>query len=94
MLWPATIKLPKNQSMQRYFFNLHECGSVTLDEKGIEFLAVAQAHDYALRQARAIMCAEVQEGRLCLGCNIEVRDAEGRLAVNVPFKDALTLSGL
>lgn len=80
--------------MQRYYFNLNECGTATTDEEGIELASIADARARAIEQARAIMCAEVQEGRLCLGCNIEVRDARGHVAINVPFKEAITVSGL
>lgn len=80
--------------MQRYFFDLHECGSVTSDEEGTSFADAAGARDFAVTQARSIMSAEVQEGRLCLGCNIEVLDENGRLAANVLFTDALVVRGL
>lgn len=80
--------------MQRYFFHLNECGTATLDEEGVLLPALADARARAIDQARAIMCAEVQEGRLCLSCNIEVRDADGHVALSVPFKEALHVSGL
>ena len=79
--------------MTRYFFNLYECGRATIDEEGLLLATVPDAHHRAIEEARAIMCAEVREGRLCLNCNIEVVDAAGSVAVNVQFGDALTLSG-
>lgn len=80
--------------MPRYFFHLHECGRVTLDEEGVLMANVPDAHLRAIDEARAIMCAEVGEGRLCLDCNIEVVDEQGSLAVNVPFKEALHVEGV
>lgn len=80
--------------MTRYFFNLYECGRVTLDEEGLLLATVPEAHHRAVDEARAIMCAEVKEGRLCLNCNIEVVDDQGALAFNVPFKDALHVEGV
>lgn len=80
--------------MTRYFFNLYECGRVTMDEEGLLLATVPEARRRAIDEARAIMCAEVKEGRLCLNCNIEVVDDHGALAVNVPFKDALHVEGV
>lgn len=82
------------EPMNRYFFNLYECGRVTIDEEGLLLATVPEAHHRAIDEARAIMCAEVKEGRLCLNCNIEVVDDQGTLAVNVPFKDALEVGGV
>lgn len=80
--------------MTRFYFNLHECGHSTLDNEGVLLADVAAARDKAVAEARAIMSAEVFEGRLCLGSNIEVLGYNGELAVNVPFVEALTVSGL
>lgn len=80
--------------MQRYFFHLHECGRVTVDEEGAVLPTLEDVRARAIHQARAIMCAEVQEGRLCLSCNIEVVDPQGALAVNVPFTEAISISGI
>lgn len=80
--------------MNRFYFNLHECGDVTTDEEGCELPGLDAAHKVALIQARSIMSAEVQDGRLCLSCRIEVLDADGRLALTVPFTEALALSGV
>lgn len=80
--------------MTRYFFNLYECGAATMDEEGALLSGVPDARTRAIDEARAIMSAEVQAGRLCLSCNIEVVDADGTLAVNVPFKEAVELSGM
>lgn len=80
--------------MARYYFNLHECGRITHDDEGSELPTIDAARNRAVREARAIMCAEVLEGRLCLGCSIEVLDDRGRLAANVPFTEVLALSGV
>lgn len=80
--------------MARYYFHLHECGRIIHDDEGSELPTLDAARDRAVREARAIMSAEVAQGRLCLGCNIEVLDVRGRLAANIPFKEALALSGI
>lgn len=80
--------------MARYFFNLHECGTVTVDEEGFEQPDLGAARIEALRAARDVMCAEVSEGRLCLGCCIEVVDVTGQVVMSVPFREAITITGL
>jgi len=90
----ATVRIRYRSGMTRFYFNLHECGQRTLDDEGIVLDGLAAAHDRAVSEARAIMSAEVAEGRLCLSCNIEVLDDDGQMAVNVPFVEALAVSGL
>lgn len=80
--------------MARYFLHLHECGTVTTDEEGRDLFDREQARLAAIRAAREIMCAEVQEGRLCLGCAIVIEDDDHREVMRVPFREALTISGL
>ncbi len=80
--------------MVRYFFHLHECGTVTVDEEGTLLPDAELARAKGVEHARAIMSAEVQEGRLCLGCCIEVLDESGRRVADVPFRDAIALSGI
>lgn len=79
--------------MPLFYFHLHECGSVTLDDEGREFPDLAAAEEVATRDARSIMCGEVQEGRLCLACYIIIED-ESRVEVRrVMFRDVLTITG-
>lgn len=79
--------------MIRYFFHLHECGPVLLDREGLELADLDAVKAQAYRSARAIMSAEVEEGRLCLDCRIEVEDADRRPVMTVPFRTAIALSG-
>ncbi len=80
--------------MPRYFFHLHECGTVIRDEEGYELDGMDAVRREATRAARALMAAEVQEGRLCLGCCIEVRDDRSQVVMTVPFRSVLTISRL
>lgn len=80
--------------MTRFYFNLHECGRFTPDHEGVVLESLAAARERAIAEARAIMSAEVAEGRLCLSCNIEVLVEGGRRALNVPFVEALVVSGV
>lgn len=79
--------------MQRYYFNLYECGTATLDEEGTVLADEGAIRGRAVNAARAIMAAEVCEGRLCLGCNIEVRDEGGQVVLDVPFREAIEVLG-
>jgi hypothetical protein len=79
--------------MARYFFNLHECGTLILDEEGREVIDSDQLHALAIKEARQLMSVEVARGELCLSCRIEVLDADQRLVLILPFKDALNITG-
>jgi hypothetical protein len=80
--------------MARYFFDLHECGTTSTDDEGCERESLAEVRDEALRAAREVMCAEVFEGSLCLSCRIDVRDDTGTVVLTLPFKEALTVTGI
>ncbi len=80
--------------MPRYFFDLHECGEVVVDAEGCDARDPRAARELAMKSARSIMMAEVADGRLCLSCHIVIRD-ENRIAIlEVPFREAIQLSGL
>lgn len=80
--------------MPRYHFHLQECGTVIDDEEGRDLAGLASVRAEAIRAARDVMSAEVQRGQLCLGCCIEVRDADGLVVLTLPFRETLTVSGL
>lgn len=81
-------------AVARYFFHLHECGTLISDEEGQELVDRAAIREQAIKEARHVMAAEVQEGRLCLGCCIHVLDENERPVLTLPFKDALEVTGL
>jgi hypothetical protein len=80
--------------MARYFFHLHECGTVVRDEEGQELPSLLSLREAAVREARSVMSGEVLAGRLCLSCRIEVTDENQQLIEVVPFKEALELTGI
>lgn len=80
--------------MQKYFFTLNECGKVLIDEEGVSLSGIEEARERATVQARSIMRAEVEEGRLCMSCQIDVLDDSGALVLSLPFKEAVKLSGI
>lgn len=80
--------------MARYFLDLHECEDITRDPEGIERAGIDEVRAEARRAARAVMCGEMVEGRLCLSCSIEVRDEAGNVVLSLPFREAVTVTGL
>ena len=78
----------------RYFFHLHECGTLLSDEEGQELADAGAARNQAMKEARSVMSSEVQAGKLCLSCCIEVVDEAQRPVLTLPFKEALEVSGL
>ena len=78
----------------RYFFNLHECGTITRDHDGQEFDDLAAVREAAIRTARGIMAAEIESGRLCLLCHIEIQDRDGTTVMILPFRQAVVVTGL
>lgn len=79
--------------MQRFYFHLHECGTVTEDEEGRLLADLATARAVAVEEARQVMRAEVGEGRLCLSCVLVIEDERHAEVGRVPFCEAIVVSG-
>lgn len=79
--------------MPRFFFNLHECGRVVIDDDGVQMADGNAARANAVHEARQIMAAEVSHGRLSFSCHIEVQDEARKVLLIVPFADAVVVSG-
>lgn len=80
--------------MPKMFFHLHECGTIIPDEEGRDVPDISIARELAIEAARAIMCAELADGRLCLGCHIEIVDETGGRLLFLPFRDMIEVTGL
>lgn len=80
--------------MPRYFFHLYECGNLIADDEGRLLPDEASIQRAALKEARHVMAAEVQAGKLCLSCRIDVIDEHGRPVLTLPFKEAIEVTGL
>ena len=78
--------------MARYFFHLHESGSVTPDEEGSELPGMAEVRRFGLRAVRGLMAAQISEGHLYLDGRIEVVDAGGAEVMSLPFHEAVAIS--
>lgn len=77
--------------MPRYFFHLHDCGALLPDEEGREFPDLEAAVHMAKIEARELLAAEVNEGKLCLGCQIEVVEENTGRTIIVPFSATVQL---
>lgn len=82
------------RAMPRFYLQLHECGVILDDEAGHDCADLDTAMEHALRSARDVMSAEVQQGRLCLRCRIVILDDQRHRVATVAFRDAIQLSGL
>lgn len=80
--------------MSLFHMHIHHCGMLARDEEGLELLDLEAARREAVAGARSIMADELMNGRVCLGCRIEIEDSNGRLLATVPFREAVTLTGL
>lgn len=80
---------PSCKTMTQYFFHLHQCDKVYRDDVGADVADLAAACARATAAARGLMAAEIVDGKLCLGCRIEIADEAGRVVAIVPFKDAV-----
>ena len=76
--------------MPRYFFHLYDDLAV-LDEEGIELPDDDAARETALKNAREIACAEVEQGHLVLEHHINMVDDTGRQVGVVSFRTAVGL---
>lgn len=77
--------------MPRFFFHLHDCGTFTPDEEGRHFVDLDAAIEVAMHEARELLAAEISEGKLCLGCRIEVVEEETGRAMIVPFSSTVQI---
>jgi hypothetical protein len=77
--------------MTHFFFHLHECGVVTEDEEGRDLPDLATARGHAEEAARSILCSEVEDGKLCLDCHIEIVNGTTREKHIVSFREVVTV---
>jgi hypothetical protein len=74
--------------MALYYFHLCDGVDLLLDPEGRE-LASDLVGAAAMAEARAIVSADVQTGRVDLAQRIEVHDANGQIVYSVEFEDAV-----
>ena len=78
--------------MPRYFF--HVCNDdLTIDEEGCEQPDLATAREWAIENARSLVCESVRKGHLNLDDRIEIADDSGGRLMTVTFREAFTVQG-
>ncbi|HZG08782.1 MAG TPA: hypothetical protein VEZ70_07380 [Allosphingosinicella sp.] len=76
--------------MPRIFFHLREGENILLDDEGVVMDAAA-VPEKALRTARDIVAHDAREGRINLGCSLEIRDEAGVAVHTLRFEDAVEI---
>jgi hypothetical protein len=74
----------------RYFFHLREGTGRLIDEEGTE-LAFEAVDAAALQAVRALIAADVREGRIDLNGSVEVEDENGTIVHTRTFASAVTV---
>jgi hypothetical protein len=77
--------------MNRYFFHLHEVGSVVEDTEGLALIDQVAAAEVALRAARDLLAGAVLKGRLPLNDIIVVADGGGKPVFSLTLGEAVGL---
>ena len=78
--------------MPRFYFHLYN-DVIALDEEGAELPDLAAAREYALENAREMVCSSIKAGHLNLDHRIEVTDDGGERVMTLTFRDAFILEG-
>jgi hypothetical protein len=73
----------------RYHFHLHDRTGFTEDVQGRNLADLPRARERAIREARAIICEDVRNGRLDLSGSIEVTEGNGEVVLTLRFTEAV-----
>ena len=77
--------------MPRYHFNIRNGRGLTPDEEGLDLSSDGDARWQAIRGARSLMSADVLDGTLDLGGQIEVTDDRNDTVMTVRFRDVVAV---
>jgi hypothetical protein len=77
--------------MPRFYFHIHDGIGFAEDLEGRETAGLAAAKEHALKGARSLMSADVEDGELDLRGRIEVNDEAGACVLVLHFRDALLI---
>lgn len=79
--------------METYFFHLRDGKNVLLDPEGRSLPSLDAVVGAALFEARAIISADAQAGKIVLNQAIEVEDERGKVVHRIAFTDAVHIKG-
>lgn len=75
--------------MPRYFFNLHDRHGHLKDDEGRDLPNFGAVRSETLKSIRALICDDVQAGRIDLRGYVEVTDDTDRVVLSLRFVDAV-----
>ena len=75
--------------MPRYHFHLRDRTGFTEDPHGRTLADPGRARERAIKEARAIICDDVRNGRVDLTGTIEVTDGNGKVVLTLSFTEAV-----
>jgi hypothetical protein len=74
-----------------YYFHLRDGEDILLDPEGVDLSDREAVEKAALVTARALLGAEVREGRVRLDMRLDVEDEAGALVHRLAFADAVEI---
>lgn len=77
--------------MALYYFHLRDGEDILLDPEGVDLSDREAVEKAALVTARALLGAEVREGRVRLDMRLDVEDEAGALVHRLAFADAVEI---
>ena len=77
--------------MQTYYFHLRNGSDVLLDPEGRSLPSIEAVAAAAMREARALISAEVTTGKVSLISYIDVEDQAGQVVHTLSFEDAVRI---
>lgn len=75
--------------MQRYFFHVIGGSRIYRDDEGVKLSDLEAARDYALQDARDLVCQSPEDVQYPADWTIQVCDQTGQELLAVPFSDAV-----
>ena len=78
--------------MARYFFHIHDGSGHMPDEEGTELADLDAVRARAIHDARALMAADIETGRLDLTDYVEVADEGGAVVLTLPYAEAVLVN--
>jgi hypothetical protein len=75
--------------LPRYHFHLRDRTGFTEDSHGRTLADAERARERAIKEARAIICDDVRNGRVDLNGMIEVTDGSGKVVLTLRFTEAV-----
>jgi len=80
--------------MAQYFLHIHNAHGDAEDDEGLQASSLAVARETAIKGIRDLLSAEAVNGGINFAGRIDIADAGGAVLISVPFKEAVSVTGL